>query len=190
MKQIPTFRIHLFSDVRWSPVRATLRLVLPVIAAGTAGCVSTARPALQPAAPSFDPIAFFAGRTEGRGMLKVAFRGPVPTLVEGTGMVNSSGQITLDQSVRRGSRPPTSRSWHLSRVGPDRYAGTLSDAAGPVRGEVRRGRLHLRFRMAGGLIADQWLVLDNGGLTARNVLLIAKFGLPVARLDETITRLP
>ena len=171
---------------RLAPLGGVVSLVL----FAASGCVSTARPAPTPAGPVFDPVAFFAGRTEGRGILKVALHRRVTTLVEGRGRVDSAGTITLDQTVRRGNEAPTRRTWRLTRVGPDRYTGTLSDAAGPVTGDVRGGRLHLHFRMKGGLAADQWLVLEPSGTVARNVLLIAKLGVTVARLDETITRLP
>ena len=42
--------------------------------------------------------------------------------------------------------------------------------------------------MKGGLKAEQWLYLKRGGQVAENVMVIRKFGIPVARLTETITR--
>lgn len=153
------------------------------------GCASSNRMAVeQTDGLTFDPIAFFAGTTEGRGALKIVMKASQPTLVEGHGRVDADGAITLDQSVRRGTMPPTHRSWHLQRVAPGRYAGTLSDAAGPVSGDVAGDRLHLAFAMKGGTRAEQWLYLQPGGQVAHNVMIVRKFGVPVARLTETITR--
>lgn len=144
----------------------------------------------QAPGPVFDPIAFFAGHTEGTGGLKIATKRRQRTLVEGHGVVGADGAVTLDQDVRRGNGAPTHRTWHLRRVGTGRYAGTLTDAVGPVAGTVSGNRLHLRFRMKGGLQAQQWLYLRPGGQVADNRMVVTKFGIPVASLDETITRLP
>lgn len=55
-----------------------------------------------------------------------------------------------------------------------------------MTGEVTGNLLHLAFSMKGGLRAQQWLYLQPGGQVSRNRMLITKFGLPVASLDETI----
>lgn len=140
--------------------------------------------------PTFDPIAFFAGRTEGNGGLKIMTKRRQQVIVTGRGIMTSDGGIVLDQDVQRGSTPPSHRTWHLRRVGKDRYAGTLSDATGPVFGEVTGNLLHLAFPMKGGLRGQQWLYLQPGGQVARNRMVVSKFGLPVASLDETIRRIP
>ena len=44
--------------------------------------------------------------------------------------------------------------------------------------------------MQGGLHAQQWFYLQPGGQVALNRMVVTKFGLPVASLDETIRRLP
>ena len=75
------------------------------------------------------------------------------------------------------------------RVGPGRYRGTLTEASGPVTGEVVGNRLTLAFPMRGGLRVRQWLYLQPGGQVARNRLVVTKLGVPVASLDEVITRL-
>ncbi|MEG3164683.1 DUF3833 family protein [Sphingomonas sp. PB2P19] len=142
----------------------------------------------QAAVPAFDPVTFFAGATEGRGSLKILTKHRQPVMVRGQGVVTPDGGIVLDQDVRRDGAAPTHRIWHLRRVAPDRYAGTLTDATGPVTGEVSGNRLHLRFATRGGLRADQWLYLQPGGQIARNRMVIRKFGIAIASLDETITR--
>ena len=134
------------------------------------------------------PIRFFAGRTQGTGSLKIVLHSRQATLVTGVGVADGDRSIVLDQEVRRGDDSPTHRTWHLQALGAGHYRGTLSDATGPVTGEVDGNRLHLRFAMKGGLQAQQWLYLQPGGQIARNRMVITKFGLSVASLDETITR--
>lgn len=139
-------------------------------------------------APVFDPIVFFAGHTKGRGSLAVAMHRRKPTLVDGHGIVTSDGGIDLAQDVRQGDGTPTHRTWHLRRIATGRYAGTLSGARGPVSGEVEGNCFHLRFAMKGGLRAQQWLYLQPDGQTARNWMIVTKFGVTVAHLEETIVR--
>ena len=161
----------------------------PVALLACAGCVSTDHLAkAQAPAPVFDPAAFFNGRTEGHGTLSVVLRGRRPTLVRGNGRRTPDGGIVLDQVVTQGDGRPERRTWHLREVASGRWTGTLSDASGPVTGVVTGNRLHLSFAMKGGLKAEQWLYLDRGGQVAENVMVIRKFGVPVARLVETITR--
>ncbi len=140
--------------------------------------------------PTFDAVAFFAGTTEGIGRLKIVTKHSQRVLVTGHGLVTSDGGIVLDQDVRRGTASPSHRTWHLHPVGPGRYAGTLSDATGPVRGEVSGNRLHLAFPMKGGVRVQQWLYLHPGGQVAHNRMVVTKFGVPVAHLDEMIRRVP
>lgn len=155
-----------------------------------AACVPSGRLAREQAAyPVFDPAVFFAGRTEGRGDLRIVAHRHRPTLVEGTGAAEPDGGIVLDQEVRRGDAAPTRREWRLRRIGRGQYAGTLTGATGPVTGEVVGNRLTLAFAMKGGLSVRQWLYLQPGGRVAYNRLVVTKFGVPVASLDEVITHI-
>jgi hypothetical protein len=154
----------------------------------TAGCVSTSRRAPDPAAPPFDAAAVFAGATRGTGSLHILFRRPQSVVVASIGRLTPDNIIIVDQSVRRGDRPATQRQWQLRADRPGHYVGTLSDAVGPVAGVVVGNRLHLRFAQKGGFRAEQWLDLQPGGQVVRNVMIIRKFGIAVARLDETIRR--
>ncbi len=124
--------------------------------------------------------------------MKIAFRKAEAVRVEGRGRIEGD-VIVLDQVVRRGRRAAETRQWRLRHEGAGRYSGTLSDAAGPVVGQAEGNVLHLRFAMKGGVRADQWLTLQTtpgaqGGARVENVMIMRKFGLPVARLDEVILR--
>lgn len=140
------------------------------------------------AAPPPDPIAFFVGHTEGVGDMKIVMRPAYAMAVHGLGRVDADGAIVVDQRVEEDGKPPHQREWRLRLTAPGRYAGTLTDAAGPVAGEMIGGRLRLSFRMKGGLAAEQWIGFDPDGRTAHNVMRIRKQGMVVARLDETIRR--
>lgn len=154
------------------------------------GCVSTPRVQQADAsAPAFPVARFFAGRLEGEGVLRVMVGGSRAVRVSSLGRSEAGGTIRLDQTIREEGEPARTRTWRLREVAPGRYAGTLSDAAGPVVGEAAGNRLHLRFPMAGGMQAEQWLTLAPDGRSARNVLRVRKFGLTVAALDETIRKL-
>ena len=139
--------------------------------------------------PEFSVERFFAGRTEGEGVLAVMMGGKRKLKVASRGRTEPDGAIALDQTIWEEGKPARSRSWRLHQVAPGRYAGTLSDAATPIKGEVRGGRLHLRFAMRGGMDVDQWLTLAPDGRSARNVLRVRKLGITVAALEETIRKL-
>jgi hypothetical protein len=173
------------------PAWRLLRLIVgTIILAGQAGCVTTSHlDSTLAQAPKFDAVAFFENRTEGKGVLKIVGRRSEPTLVEGLGRVTIEHAIDLYQSVKRGNRLATHRQWHLRPDGAGGYIGTLTDAVGPVLGTVDGNRLHIVFLLKGRLKADQWLYLDKGGMIAHNIMIIRKLGMPVARLDETITRI-
>lgn len=155
------------------------------------GCVPAGHlTELGAASPIFDPIAFFSGTTRGSASLKILTKRREQITVVGHGTVSASGDIVLEQDVRHADGRSKHRTWHLRRIGPDRYAGTLSDAVGPVMGDAVGNRLHLAFAMTGGLKVQQWIYLRPGGQVARNRMVVSKFGIAVASLDETITRVP
>lgn len=163
----------------------------PMSAVLLAGCVaSSPRPELRAPAPVFSTETFFTGRTEGEGRLKIAFSRTKHVAVHGTGHVEPDGTLVLDQIVETQGKPATRRTWHIHRTAAGGYAGTLSDAAGPVTGEVAGNRLHLAFPMRGGFRAEQWLYLRPGGQVALNRLVVRKLGVTVAALTETIRRVP
>ena len=164
--------------------RLTLFAALPL-----AACVPV--PPLAPVAPQprFDAIAFFTGATIGAGKLRIVFHHRGATLVHGSGSVAADGTLVLVQRVEQSGKAPRTRTWRIRQTAPDRYAGTLSDAIGPVSGESDGNRLHLRFRMKGGLAVQQWLTLAPDGRSAHNIMAIRKLGLTVAVLDEEIRRI-
>ena len=143
---------------------------------------------LAAAVAQFDPLAFFAGRTEGRATLRIILHHAHAVRVHGVGAPQPDGSLILDQTVEEEGKSATTRQWRLRRVAPGRYAGTLTDAVGPVTADTKGNRLHIRYRAKGKVGIEQWLLLAPDGRSADNRLTARKFGLPVARLHETITR--
>ncbi|HZG46085.1 MAG TPA: DUF3833 family protein [Allosphingosinicella sp.] len=168
-----------------------LRRLAPLLAFSllVPACVSPPKVAsADAAAPPFEVSDFFVGRTQGDGMLEVMMSGTRAVRVSSVGHEQRDGSVILAQEIREEGKPARTREWRLRQVAPGRYAGTLSDAAGPVTGVVAGNRLHLSFRMRGGMDVDQWLTLAPGGRSAKNVLRVRKFGVTVAALDETIRK--
>lgn len=138
-------------------------------------------------APSFDAFSFFSGRTLGTGRLKTILSGVEQTEVHGSGRMDD-GTLVLDQIVREGTKPARHRTWHIRQDSPSRYSGTLTDASGPIIGYADGNRLHLAFTMKGGLPTEQWLTVAADGRSAHNLMIVKKFGLCVAVLDEDIRK--
>ncbi len=142
-----------------------------------------------PAPPAFDPLRFFAGRTRGVAELKVVLRARTPVTVRGRGTLGPDGSLALEQTVVEGDKPPRIRHWRLRRVGPGRYAGTLTDARGPVEAVVEGRRMQLRFTSTGGFRVRQTLTLLPDGCTLANRLEARRFGIRLAVLTERISKL-
>lgn len=138
--------------------------------------------------PAFDPLTFFAGETRGTGRLKVLFRARVPVTVRGTGRREGQDVLVLDQSVVEGNKPPRTRRWHLRRIAPGRYSGTLTDARGPVTGEIKGQHLLLGFTTRDGFRIRQVLTPAPDGRSLDNRLTVSRFGIVVARLTERIVK--
>lgn len=143
--------------------------------------------ALAAATPVFDPLRFFAGHTEGRGRLRIVLHPPREVRVHGTGRPGPGG-LVLTQSVEQQGKPVATRAWVLREVTPGRWAGTLTDAAGPVSAQASGNRLHIAYRTRGKVRVEQWLTLAADGRSARNQLTARRLGIVVARLDETIIK--
>lgn len=136
---------------------------------------------------SFDPITFFKGRTHGEGELRKLFGKPVHVSVDSIGRPVADGLI-LDQVIRKADEPPSTRRWTISRVGQNRFSGTLTGAVGPVTAEVWGPRAEITYSMRHGLKVDQQLAEQPDGKSVLNRLTVRKLGVQVATLTETIKR--
>jgi hypothetical protein len=138
---------------------------------------------------AMNPLAFLTGSTHGAGTIKVIFKGIEPLQVIRHGSADGRGGIILEQSVRQGNEPLDIRHLELRPTSATTLTGSLTpDAIGPVRGSASANELKLAYSMKGGLAALQTLVLQQGGRVLLNHVIIKKFGLTVATIEEVITK--
>lgn len=138
---------------------------------------------------TFDVEAAFLGRTEGVGFLKIMFAPRRAMHVRGLGRLDVDGTLVLQQLVEQAGKPCVLRTWRITEVTPGHYAGTLTDAAGPVLLDIRHDRLQIRYTLkSGGTTAEQWLTKQADGSIA-NHMTFNRLGVRVAALRETIRRI-
>ena len=136
----------------------------------------------------FDPVAFFTGPTQGRGTLKEALGKEKRTVTQSVGRVDKDGWLLLDQKVAVEGDPVRQRRWRLKQVAPGKYSGTLSDAKGPVKAEVRGQTVRIRYVMKGNIKVEQELTAVPGGRAVVNRGTFRKFGMKVAIMKERIDK--
>ncbi len=137
-------------------------------------------------APGAGMEQFFVGRTQGSSSVHVVMSGRHGVNDSGRGWMEGR-TLVLQQVVQEQGRPLRSRTWRLTRSG-NAISGTISDARGPVAGEINGNVVHLRYISAEGPSVEQWLAFEAGGRTASNRMIFRRFGLEVARLEGTIRR--
>jgi hypothetical protein len=145
--------------------------------------------AAPPAAPGQGPEHFFVGRTEGVGVVHVIMSGRHAVHDRSHGRIERGGTLIIDQVVEEEGKPVRNRVWRLSRSGTNGITGSISDARGPVTGDVAGNVLHLRYRLVeGGVSVEQWITLQPGGRTAMNRMTFRRFGVSVATVQEVLRR--
>lgn len=181
-------------------VRARARVIglaiTAIIALMVSACASTPdaiAPMVAAPTPPFDALAFFEGRSRGRGELSKVFSSPVPVRVYSEGQIEPDGSLTLHQRIEEGDKPVRMRTWVIREVAATgeedrRYEGSLTDASGPVEGFSQGNRLTLRYAMDGGFAVSQVLTLSQDGESAYNRLEVRLAGVTVAVLAEEIVR--
>ena len=136
-----------------------------------------------------DPLNFFEGRTESVSTIKVMMKKPVKSRSIGRGKLLPDHSLDLVQHVEEEGKPPHDRRWKIRRVAPGRYAGTMSDAVGPVTIEETPKGYRFRFKLDGHLSVEQWLTPIGGGSAARSMITVRKYGLAIAKSEGTIRKL-
>lgn len=136
-----------------------------------------------------DPLRFWEGRTESVSTVKVVMKKPFRTRAVGRGRIQADGSLELVQHVEEEGRPAHDRRWRIRKVGPGRYAGTMSEAKGPVTVEEVGNRFRFRFKMPGNLAVEQVLTPLPGGRSATSKVTIKKLGVTVGRSEGTVRKL-
>jgi hypothetical protein len=139
-------------------------------------------------APATPLEQFFIGATHGSGSVSVIMSGSHKMRDRSQGRMDADGALLLDQTVEEEGKPVRRRAWRLVRAGANRVAGTISDANGPIAGEINGNSLHLRYRMKEGPSVEQWIVLQPGGRAATNRMTFKRFGLKVATVQSEIRK--
>jgi hypothetical protein len=142
-----------------------------------------------PEAPKLDMLAFFTGRSHAQNVMKVAFKRPVPLIVDSIGGKGDRGDFVLIDTVHEGDKPARQRKWIMHPTGPNRFGGSLSDAVGPVDVLVEGNSATIRYTMKGGLKIEQVMALQGDGRTLSNHVVAKKFGIKFASVDGSIRKL-
>ena len=136
-----------------------------------------------------EPFDFFEGRTEMVSVVKVIMRKPYRSRTLGQGQILSDGSLALVQRVLDEGKPAGERRWRIRQVGAKQFAGTMSEATGPVTVQEVSGKYRFRFKMKGNLEVDQWLTPLPGGTAAHSRATVKKFGMRVASSEGMIRKL-
>jgi hypothetical protein len=136
---------------------------------------------------ALDLTAFFTGRTHAENQLKIVFSSPVPLIVDSVGRIEGKEFVLID-TVHEGDKPVRTRKWVTHEVAPGHFAGTLSDATGPVDILVRGNTATIRYTMNGGLRIEQVMELQPDGRTLTNHVVARRFGLKFAHVDGTVRK--
>lgn len=95
----------------------------------------------------------------------------------------------IDQTVEVEGDPVKHRQWQLRQTTAGHFSGTISDAKGPVTGVVTGNRMRIGYTMKGGMKVEQMLTLAPNGRSLANSMKVRKFGIVVATVVETISKL-
>jgi hypothetical protein len=141
-----------------------------------------------PAQALFNPVDFFHGRTHGTGTLKIIFRAPERIEVDNEGAAEKDGSLLLKQVIHEPGKAERTRYWRLRQTAANRFEGTLTDAASPVRVDVARNGIRIRYTGKDHLNFDQ-LLTPAGANEVHNQMRVRRFGIIVAHFDEVIRKL-
>ena len=131
---------------------------------------------------------FFVGHTESTGSVSIVMSGRHAVRDHSRGRIERGNILVLDQNVEEQGKPARNRTWRLMRTADNRISGTISDARGPVTGDVRGNVIHLSYQSAEGPGVEQWIALAPGGQLAQNRMVFRRFGVTVATVVSVIRR--
>ncbi len=137
---------------------------------------------------AFNPVEFFRGRTHGEGRLKAVLQSSQAIKVDSIGRAEGDGSLVLEQVIKQSGKAQRTRTWRLRQTAPNRFAGTLTDAVGPVLIDQQGDRVHIRYTDKDHLVFESWLT-PAGPRQVSNRTKVKRFGIIVAHIDEVIRKL-
>ena len=143
--------------------------------------------AAAPAVAALNPVEFFRGHTHGEGILKIIFQSPKHMTVDSIGRADKDGSLVLEQVIHEPGKAPRTRYWRMRQTAPNIYEGTLTDAASPVRVDVTKEGVRIRYTGKDHLDFDQ-LLTQVSPTEVHNAMRVKRFGITVAHYDETIRK--
>src|SRR5690349_10440192 len=78
------------------------------------------------------PLQFFNGKTESISTVKIIMKKPYRSRAVGTGRILADGTLSLAQQVFDEGEPAKQRNWKIRQIASGHYAGTMTEAVGPV----------------------------------------------------------
>ncbi|HET7708707.1 MAG TPA: DUF3833 family protein [Sphingomicrobium sp.] len=156
--------------------------------AGAAALAVTLLPSAAVADSDRAPLQFFNGKTEMVSTVKVIMKKPFRSRAIGNGRILPDGTLSLAQQVFDEGEPTRQRHWKIRKVASSHYAGTMTEAVGPVMVDEVDGRYRFKFRMKGNLSVEQWVTPLAGGISAKSNTTVRKFGMKVASSTGFIKR--
>ena len=134
------------------------------------------------------PLQFFNGKTEMVSTIKVIMKKPFRSRAIGNGRILSDGSLSLAQQVFDEGQPTKQRNWKIRQVASGQYAGTMTEAVGPVTVDEVDGKYRFKYKMKGNLAVEQWMTPLAGGNAAKSTVTVRKFGMKVASSTGIIKR--
>ena len=141
----------------------------------------------QSVTKAFVPEEVFAGRSEGKGEMRLVLSRKRPFTVASRGTMQGDGRFRLEQDVQFEGEAVQTRSWVMWQTSPGHYSATLTDATGLAVGRTEGSRLTLRYPLnRWGLVMHQTLDLAKDERTVVNSGSIRLLGIPIGTVQETI----
>ena len=177
--------------------RATRWLGVLLTTGTFAGCAYLTPSQFATSTPTFDPVAFFTGRTRSWGVFENRAGEPArrfSTVCDGHREAN--GALRLDQTFTYEDGTVQRRHWRIRRVDAHRYEATANDVVGLGVGEAYGNAFHWEYTVAlhpgnplGNVRLRQWMYLQADGRTMVNRATVhVRGGLTVAQVTEEFRR--
>lgn len=171
-------------------------VALAGLALALAGCAGLQPQDFASSGPVFQPDVYFSGRTQSWGVFETPGGAPRSQFTGETfGRREADGTVAFDQTIAFDDGTRTNRSWRMRRIDDHHIEATGSDVVGVARGEMYGRALYLRSTIRtepGNAVStvdfEQWMYLQEDGVTVLNRSIIRKFGIVVRMANERFVR--